>query len=62
MGFFLRGFLFILFNFLGVCGGTLLLFVQHSFIHSHNFFHVSGGSLSVGRCAFFVFGQQQVTL
>ena len=42
------------------CGGTLLLFVQHSLIHSHNFFHVLWGSVSLGRCAFFVFGQQQL--
>ena len=31
-------------------GGTLLIFVQHSLIYSHNFFHVLLGS--VGRCAF----------
>ena len=57
--FLLRGFWSILINFLGVCGGTLLLFVEQSLIHSHNFFYVLGESVSVGRCAFFVFGEQQ---
>ena len=40
--------------FLG-CGGTLLLFVQHSFIHTI-FFHVFGGSVSVGRVFFGFWG------
>ena len=38
------------------CGGTLLIFVQHSLIHSHNFFHVLLGSVSVRRCAFLFLG------
>ena len=42
-----------------VCGGTLLLFVQHSLIHSHNFFCVSGGSVSVGQCAFLFWGNNK---
>ena len=37
-------------------GWNLLLFVQHTFIHT-----IFGGNVSLGRCAFFVFGQQQVT-
>ena len=36
-------------------GGTYL-FVQHSLIHSHNFFVYS----DVGRCASFVLGQQEL--
>ena len=60
MFFFLRGFLFILSNFFGVCGGTNI--ICSTFTHSHNFFCVSGGSVSVGQCAFLVFGQQQVAL
>ena len=62
MFFLLRGhyfiYLFIFFFFWGGggCGGTLLMFVQHSFIHSFTqFFCVFGGSVSVGRCVFFLF-------
>ena len=42
------------------CGRTLLIIVQHSLIQSHNFFSCIWGNVSVGRCAFLVFGQQQL--
>ena len=51
--------IFFNFRFLFFCGGTLLILVQHSLIHSHNFFHVLGGNVSVGRCVSFVPGQRQ---
>ena len=49
----------VIFVVLCVCVGILFFGVKHTFTHSHNFFHVSGGSVSVGQCAFFVFGKQQ---
>ena len=42
--------------------GTLIIFVQHSLIHSHNFFCVLLGSVSVGRCALFVLGLSNMQL
>ena len=39
-------------------GGSLLFFVQHSLIHSHKFFRVFGGSVSVGQCAFLCLGNK----
>ena len=43
----------IFFSFSLFCGVSLLIFVQYSFIHTI-FFHVFGGSVSVGHCAFCV--------
>ena len=37
-----------------------LIFVQQSLIHSYNFFRVLWGSVSVGRCAFFVLGHRHL--
>ena len=54
--YFLRGFFFFNFSFCG-CGGTLLLFVQHSFnINFFSFFCVFGGSVSVGHVLFCFWG------
>ena len=41
------------FYFWGVWVKSLLIFVQHSLTHSHNFCHVLLGSVSVGRCVCF---------
>ena len=49
--FFLDFFFIIFFIFFLFGVGTLLIFVQHSVIHSHNFC-VLWESVSVGRCAF----------
>ena len=38
---------------------VVLFFVQHSLIHSHNFFCVFGESVSVGRCAFLFLGKDK---
>ena len=38
-----------------MCFGILFVFVKHSFTHSHIFCRVFGGSVSIGRCAFYVF-------
>ena len=50
---FLRFFLFFVmgWKFINICS---------IFIHSHNFFCVLWGSVSVGRCAFFVFGLSNI--
>ena len=50
--FLLRGFFYYFF-----CSGTLLIFVQHSLIHSHIFFMYLG---KVEVLCFFVFEQQQL--
>ena len=41
--------------------GNLLIFVQHSLIHSHNFFHVLWVSVSVRWCAFFWGGLSNIS-
>ena len=48
-----RTFKFFLFSLF--CGGSLLIFVQHSLIHSHNYFCVFWGSVSVAQCGHFCF-------
>ena len=42
-----------------VCVGILFFGVKHSLIHSHNFFRVFGGSVSVRWCAFLFLGNNK---
>ena len=56
---FLREIFFLFFGFFFVVKGYLYLFDIHTFIHTI-FSFVLWGGVSVGRCAFFVFGHRRV--